>query len=52
LTASPKAKLIALACSKPPKGRKRWTLQLLDERTPPARLVLDDNMRLAGTVQE
>jgi hypothetical protein len=24
-------KLIALACSKPPKGRKRWTLQLLEE---------------------
>jgi poly-gamma-glutamate capsule biosynthesis protein CapA/YwtB (metallophosphatase superfamily) len=25
------AKLIALACSEPPKGRKRWTLQLLEE---------------------
>lgn len=25
------AKLIALACSKPPKGRVRWTLQLLEE---------------------
>jgi hypothetical protein len=25
------AKLIALACSQPPKGRKRWTLQLLEE---------------------
>jgi poly-gamma-glutamate capsule biosynthesis protein CapA/YwtB (metallophosphatase superfamily) len=25
------AKLIALACSAPPKGRKRWTLQLLEE---------------------
>jgi hypothetical protein len=25
------AKLIALACSTPPKGRKRWTLQLLEE---------------------
>src|SRR5271170_4404106 len=25
------AKLIALACSPPPKGRKRWTLQLLEE---------------------
>ena len=24
------AKLIALACSEPPKGRARWTLQLLD----------------------
>jgi hypothetical protein len=26
------AKLIALACSAPPKGRKRWTLQLLEEQ--------------------
>ena len=25
------AKLIALACSKPPKGRVRWTLELLEE---------------------
>ena len=25
------AKLIALACSKPPKGRARWTLRLLEE---------------------
>jgi transposase len=25
------AKLIALVCSAPPKGRKRWTLQLLEE---------------------
>jgi hypothetical protein len=25
------ATLIALACSEPPKGRKRWTLQLLEE---------------------
>ena len=25
------AKLIALACSQPPKGRARWTLQLLEE---------------------
>jgi len=24
------AKLIALACSKPPKGRARWTLKLLE----------------------
>jgi hypothetical protein len=29
--ASAEAKLIALACSQPPKGRKRWTLQLLEE---------------------
>ena len=25
------AKLIALACSEPPKGRKRWTLKLLED---------------------
>jgi len=26
------AKLIALTCSQPPKGRARWTLQLLEEK--------------------
>jgi len=26
------AKLIALACSKPPAGKKRWTLRLLADR--------------------
>jgi ribosomal protein L7Ae-like RNA K-turn-binding protein len=26
------AKLIALACSKPPKGRVRWTLRLLEHK--------------------
>src|SRR5690242_7116120 len=26
------AKLIALACSKPPKGRVRWTLRLLEDK--------------------
>jgi hypothetical protein len=26
------AKLIALACSKPPKGRARWTLRLLEKQ--------------------
>ena len=26
------AKLIALACSKPPKGRARWTLRLLEKK--------------------
>ena len=26
------AKLIALACSRPPKGRVRWTLRLLEEK--------------------
>jgi hypothetical protein len=28
------AKLIALACSKPPKGRARWTLRLLENKQP------------------
>ena len=32
------AKLIALACSKPPKGRARWTLRLLEERSWSSRL--------------
>jgi hypothetical protein len=26
------AKLIALACSKPPRGRARWTLRLLENK--------------------
>jgi hypothetical protein len=26
------AKLIALACSKPPKGRARWTLRLFEQK--------------------
>ena len=26
------AKLIALACSKPPKGRARWSLRLLENK--------------------
>jgi hypothetical protein len=33
------AKLIALACSKPPKGRVRWTLQLLEEKVVELRIV-------------
>ena len=33
------AKLIALACSKPPKGRKRWTLQLLEEHVVELKIV-------------
>ena len=31
------AKLIALACSKPPKGRARWTLRLLERKVVGAR---------------
>src|SRR4051812_8200571 len=33
------AKLIALACSQPPKGRARWTLQLLEQAVVPLNLV-------------
>lgn len=33
------AKLIALACSKPPKGRARWTLRLLEEKVVELRIV-------------
>ena len=29
------AQLVALACSEPPEGRKRWTLQLLADRLAP-----------------
>ena len=32
LDGSAEAHLIALACSQPPEGRSRWTLQLLSER--------------------
>jgi transposase len=34
------AKLIALACSQPPKGRARWTLRLLEEKV--VELEIDD----------
>ena len=33
------AKLIALACSAPPKGRKQWTLQLLEEQVVELKIV-------------
>src|SRR5437879_5369319 len=33
------AKLIALACSKPPKGRVRWTLRLLENKVVELRIV-------------
>jgi len=33
------AKLIALACSEPPKGRKRWTLKLLEEQVVELKIV-------------
>jgi len=33
------AKLIALACSKPPKGRVRWTLRLLENKVVELKIV-------------
>ena len=33
------AKLIALACSKPPKGRARWTLRLLEQKVVELKIV-------------
>jgi hypothetical protein len=33
------AKLIALACSKPPKGRARWTLRLLEDKVVELKIV-------------
>jgi Homeodomain-like domain len=44
------ARLIALACSKPPAGRARWTLQLLADKLVEMRIVetvSDDTVRLA-----
>jgi transposase len=32
ITGDVEAKIIALACSEPPKGRSRWTLRLLEEK--------------------
>jgi transposase len=32
LDGAQEAKLVAMACSPPPKGRKRWTIRLLGER--------------------
>ena len=37
------AKLIALACSPPPKGRARWTLRLLEENVVALGIVASDN---------
>ncbi len=33
------AKLIALACSKPPQGRARWTLRLLENKVVELKIV-------------
>jgi transposase len=39
------AKIIALACSEPPKGRNRWTLRLLEEKVVELQIVdaISDN---------
>jgi transposase len=39
------ARIIALACSEPPKGRSRWTLRLLEEKVIELRIVdaISDN---------
>ena len=49
------AKLIALACSKPPKGRTRWTLRLLENKVVELGIVeraseLNDRARAQKTV--
>jgi hypothetical protein len=33
ITGETEAKIIALCCGKPPEGRTRWTLRLLEEKT-------------------
>jgi transposase len=33
ITGEVEAKIIALCCGKPPEGRRRWTLRLLEEKT-------------------
>ena len=45
-----KARIIALACSPPPRGRSRWTLQLLTEKVVERKIVpaiCRDTIRLA-----
>ena len=42
------AKLIALACSEPPKGRARWTLRLLENKV--VELNIDRGRDLPGLV--
>lgn len=45
LNAKTEAHLIAVACSDPPKGRKRWTLELLQKR-----MILDKKVKTISTV--
>ena len=42
------AKLIALACSKPPKGRARWTLRLLESKVVELHIVIAPATRRSG----
>jgi transposase len=44
-TGEVEAKIIALACGKPPEGRSRWTLRLLEEKVLELRIVdaISDN---------
>lgn len=44
-TGDVEAKIIALACSEPPKGRTRWTLRLLEEKVVELQIVdsISDN---------
>src|SRR6201987_5009394 len=44
------AKLIALACSKPPKGRVRWTLRLLENKVVELKIVDRASDRTIGRV--
>jgi len=45
ITGDVEARIIALACSEPPKGRTRWTLRLLEEKTVELQIVnaISDN---------
>ena len=44
-TGDVEARIIALACSQPPKGRRRWTLRLLEEKVVELQIVetISDN---------
>src|ERR1700676_2746727 len=47
------AKLIALACSKPPKGRARWTLRLLGRKVGEVKIVDRDSVyELGGAIKK
>jgi hypothetical protein len=44
------AKLTALACSKPPKGRCKWTLRLLAEKVVELEIVVSVHFNTVGRV--